>query len=91
MGIELDATQETKFKVGTKDASLLLLQGRPISEPVAQQGPFVMNTQQELQQAFEEYRLTQFGGWPWPYPDNVHDKEKGRFAQYPDGTLEEKL
>ena len=89
-GIALNAVGETSFKVGSKKAALLLLQGKPISEPVAQQGPFVMNTQDELRQAFEEYRLTQFGGWPWPYPDNVHEKEKGRFAKYPDGSLEEK-
>ena len=89
-GVELEATEETTFAVGSKKASFLVLQGKPISEPVAQQGPFVMNTQPELHKAFEEYRLTQFGGWPWPYPDNVHEKEKGRFAKYPDGSLEEK-
>ena len=59
----------------------------PINEPIAQQGPFVMNTQKELAQAFEEYRLTQFGGWPWQYPDQVHDKSEGRFAKYTDGSI----
>ncbi len=87
-GIQLDAESNVIIKAGSKKASLLLLQGQPISEPVAQQGPFVMNTQEELRQAFEEYRLTQFGGWPWPFPDNVHEKEMGRFAKYPDGELE---
>jgi len=38
----------------------------------------------------KDYGLTQFGGWPWPHLDHVHDKEKGRFAKYPDGTLVEK-
>ena len=89
-GIPMDATENVTFKVGSKKASLLLLQGKPIEEPVAKYGPFVMNTEQEIQQAMEEYRLTQFGGWPWPYPDNVHNKEKGRFAKYPDGQLVEK-
>ena len=86
-GMDLDASKQISIRIGTEEAKFLLLQGRPINEPIAQQGPFVMNTREELQQAFEEYRLTQFGGWPWPHPDNVHPKEKGRFAQYPDGTL----
>jgi len=89
-GVELDATQDFTFKVGAKKGHFLVLQGKPIAEPVAKYGPFVMNTEAEIQQAMDQYRLTQFGGWPWPYPDNVHEKSKGRFAKYPDGTLIEK-
>lgn len=89
-GIVLDASREATFKVGSKKGHFLLLQGKPIAEPVAKYGPFVMNTDEEIQQAMDEYRVTQFGGWPWPYPDNVHEKEKGRFAKYPDGNLVEK-
>ncbi|MEQ8714795.1 MAG: pirin-like C-terminal cupin domain-containing protein, partial [Cyclobacteriaceae bacterium] len=59
-------------------------------EPVAQYGPFVMNTQQEIQQAMRDYQLTQFGGWPWPTHDHVHDHSKGRFAKHADGRLEVK-
>ena len=89
-GVHLKANVETLITNGDQESHLLLLQGRPIAEPVAKYGPFVMNTQEEIEQAFEEYRLTRFGGWPWPYPDNVHEREKGRFAQYPDGSLEER-
>ena len=89
-GIVLDASQEVNIKTATGKAHFILLQGKPIGEPVAKYGPFVMNTDEEIQQAMEEYRLTQFGGWPWPYPDNIHDKDKGRFALYPDGNLVEK-
>lgn len=67
-----------------KKARFLLLQGRPIGEHVEQHGPFVMNTRQELQKAFHDYQRTQFGGWPWPRNDQVHDKTKGRFAHHAD-------
>jgi hypothetical protein len=89
-GLEVDATTEVTINAMGNTAHLLVLQGKPIEEPVAKYGPFVMNTDEELQKSMSEFRLTQFGGWPWPYPDNVHDKNKGRFAKYPDGTLIEK-
>jgi len=89
-GIVLDSTQDVNIKIGSEAAHFMVLQGKPIDEPVAKYGPFVMNTQAEIQKVMENYRLTQFGGWPWPYPDNVHEKDKGRFALYPDGKLVEK-
>jgi quercetin 2,3-dioxygenase len=59
---------------------ILILQGQPIDEPVAQHGPFVMNTRQEIIQAFTDYQSTQFGGWPWSASDVVHPRNQGRFA-----------
>ncbi|MEZ4971766.1 MAG: pirin family protein [Cyclobacteriaceae bacterium] len=75
---------------GNKPASILLLQGRAIDEPVAQYGPFVMNSQSEIQQAYREYQETQFGEWPWPSYDHVHPRERGRFAKHANGVEEVK-
>lgn len=86
--IELQADQEVSLENGNSESYLLLLQGKPINEPVVQQGPFVMNTQAEIQQAMNEYRQTEFGGWPWPSHEHVHPREKTRFAKYPDGKEE---
>ncbi len=89
-GVELVSNNEIKIKAGAKSAHFLMLQGKAIDEPIAKHGPFVMNTHEEIEQAMDEYRLTQFGGWPWPHADNVHAKDKGRFAKFPDGTIVEK-
>jgi redox-sensitive bicupin YhaK (pirin superfamily) len=67
---------------------LLLLQGRPIGEPVAHHGPFVMNTRQELEQAVLDYRRTGYGGWPFSSDGPVHPREAGRFARHADGRIE---
>ncbi len=87
-GVELDSSQEIILKNGDQKTRLLLLQGRPINEPVVQYGPFVMNTQEGIQQAMQDYQQTQFGGWPWPTNEHVHDREKGRFAIHADGREE---
>jgi redox-sensitive bicupin YhaK (pirin superfamily) len=88
--IDLLADQPVIIINGNEEAFLLLLQGKPINEPVVQHGPFVMNSPAEIQQAFSDYRRTQFGGWPWSRYDNVHSREMGRFAKYADGSEEVK-
>jgi quercetin 2,3-dioxygenase len=70
------------------EGEALVLQGRPIGEPVVQYGPFVMNTRAEIQQAFVDYQRTQFGGWPWPDEAPVHPRDAGRFARHADGRVE---
>ena len=87
-GVALNAGEKASIKNGEKEARLLLLQGKPIGEPVAQYGPFVMNTQQEIQEAMMDYQGTQFGGWPWPQDDHVHARSSGRFAKHADGREE---
>jgi hypothetical protein len=86
--VELAAGQSVELGNGAVPAELLMLQGRPIGEPVAQHGPFVMNTEQELRQAYADYHRTHFGGWPWPDEAPVHGADRGRFARHADGRLE---
>lgn len=69
-------------------ATVLVLQGVPIGEPVAARGPFVMNTEREILEAYDDYRRTGFGGWPWSSQAPVHDRGAGRFADYGDGRVE---
>lgn len=88
--VNLKADQETVVKNGNETARMLFLQGKPIGEPVAKYGPFVMNSNAEIQELMMEYQSNQFGGWPWPSHANTHDPSKGRFAKHADGRVEEK-
>jgi hypothetical protein len=81
---DVDAAVENRGK----PAEFLLLQGRPIGAPVFQLGPFVMNTPEELRRAVDDYRRTQFGGWPWPSRSPTHPRTEGRFAIHADGRVE---
>lgn len=86
--IEVKADAGLHLVNGNQNSSILLLQGKPINEPVVQYGPFVMNTKAEIQQTYNEFQTTRFGGWPWPRPDQVFPREKGRFAAHADGRIE---
>ena len=55
-----DRGDEVVVQAGDKGIRFLLVSGKPIEEPVAWHGPIVMNTQEELQQAFTELRQGKF-------------------------------
>jgi len=88
--IELVADRDVVVTNGDAQGYFLLLQGKPINEPVVQYGPFVVNAQAEVQQVMAEYQRTQFGGWPWESFEHVHARSRSRFALYPDGREEVK-
>lgn len=74
---------------GPKHTTILVLQGVPINEPYVQRGPFVTNSEQELNQAFAEYQRTQFGGWPWDSDQPVYPRDEPRFAIHGKGQQKE--
>jgi len=86
--IELVAGASVELVAGDEAAEFLLLQGRPIGEPVAQHGPFVMNTREEILVAFGDYQRTRFGSWPWRDDAPVHGADAARFARHGDGREE---
>ena len=90
VGIVAPAEQALEIvATGNEAVEFLMLQARPIGEPIAQHGPFVMNSQGEIRQAFEDFQAGRFGRWPWGDGAPVHARERGRFAVFGDGRVEE--
>lgn len=85
--IDLRSDRAVSLVAGNDEVEILVLQGRPIGEPVVQYGPFVMNSPEEIRQTIADYQRTGFGGWPWDRTDPVRPREEGRFAKLIDGTI----
>jgi redox-sensitive bicupin YhaK (pirin superfamily) len=85
--VEADSNQTLEI-VAEAGSELLILQAKPIGEPIVQYGPFVMNTNQEIQQAMQDYQTTQFGGWKWSEKGVIHGGKIERFAKYPNNKEE---
>jgi len=58
--IILSEGDTVSMTAGDQGARFLLVAGQPINEPIARGGPFVMNTQAEIEQAFDDYRHNRF-------------------------------
>jgi len=88
-GAHVRADVDVALAAGPEGIDCMVLQGRPIAEPVARYGPFVMNTEDEIRAAYADFQATQFGGWPWPSSAPDHGAEAGRFAIHADGRRDE--
>ena len=78
--VEVDCSVPLELVNGSAEAEILVLQGRPLAEPVVQHGPFVMNSLDEIRCAYVDYRNTRFGHWTWGATDPDHGSVRGRFA-----------
>lgn len=90
MGAVVRSDEPVTVTAGPGGAEVLVLQGRPIGEPVVQYGPFVMNDRAGVERALIDYQTTGFGGWPWPTDDPVQPRDVGRFAHHADGRVEQR-
>lgn len=87
--VELQPDANIQLHAHAGETRILWLEGEPIGAPVAMRGPFVLNSEQELNVAFKRYRETHFGEWPWPSPAPIFDKDTPRFATYNGGERKE--
>lgn len=85
--IHLNSKKDIHIENSSEISYLFFLQGKPINEPLVQHGPFVANSQEEIQEAMQEYRKTQFGGWPYKTNEPVHAKKMSRFANFINGKI----
>ena len=86
--LELSTDMDVTLRNEGKSTKILMLQGKPINEPVYQYGPFVMNSRSEINEAFQDYHKTGFGGWKWEDVGPIHGKFEGKFAKLINGNIE---
>ena len=88
IGLVLRSDRPVRVTAGERGVSALVLQGRPIGEPVVMGGAYVMNDELEIQEAQRDYRDGRFGQWAWRDDAPVHSRSTERFATHPDGSSE---
>lgn len=59
--LSADGDEYIKFDILEENTRFLLLAGKPLNEPVAHQGPFVLNEKAELMKAFDDYQKAKNG------------------------------
>lgn len=59
--LENDKGDTFTLEATTDDTIILVMSGEPLNEPIAHYSPFLMNTQEQLKQAFEDFRSGKFG------------------------------
>jgi len=80
MMIEVDNFDELEIASINDESYILLLQAKAINEPIVKYGPFVMNSREEIQEAFNDYQKTGFGDWDWDDDGPVHGDKCKKFA-----------
>lgn len=86
--LHLDSTKDLSIEAESDHSEFLLLEAKPIGEPIFQRGPFVMTSPEEINQTIRDFQATEFGGWNWPRSDMFHGPKIEKFAKYPDGRIE---
>ena len=59
--MRLDGSDTVRLCVVDANSSFLILGGEPLNEPIAHQGPFVMNTREGIHKTISDYRLGKMG------------------------------
>tara|TARA_A100001388_G_scaffold277593_1_gene269741 strand:+ start:2380 stop:3495 length:1116 start_codon:yes stop_codon:yes gene_type:complete len=78
--IQINSFDSVEIHSLKDENNILLLQAKQIKEPVVKYGPFVMNSREEIQEAFDDYNKTGFGKWSWADAGPVHGKKYKKFA-----------
>jgi redox-sensitive bicupin YhaK (pirin superfamily) len=86
--LNLDSSADLNVNANSDGVEFLILEAKPIGEPVFQHGPFVMNSKEDIIRTIQDYQRTEFGGWKWPRHDMVHGEKIEKFAKYPNGRVE---
>ena len=78
--LKMDGEADFVIEAGREPAKLLLLEAEPLNEPIINDGPMIMNTQEEVLQGYRDFWKNQYGEWPWKERDPLHPVGTGRVS-----------